>query len=94
MKVSQLVQGERYESKDGEEIREITSFASDGTLRYIIVPIVANATEARSVALQRRPVHEASKQDFATWAARKAGTSTHRSVDGMKFMRVIQGPTG
>lgn len=91
VKVSQLSIGERYESKGGDEIREIISFVSDGTLRYITIPIVP---EGRKLTVPRRRVYESTKQDFAKWATRKAGTSTHRSPDGMKFLNLIKGPTG
>ena len=94
MKVSQLVPGEQYEPKDGSEIREITSLVSDGTLRYVIIPIADNAKEARRIEHMRKRVHECTKKDFAAWAARKAGTSTHASTVGGKFLNAIKGPTG
>lgn len=93
MKVSQLVRGERYESKNGGEVREITSLVSDGTLRYTVVPIAADAKEARRLQSMRKPVHVVTQKEFAAWAARKLGTSTHNSVDGKKFLDWVKGPT-
>ncbi len=94
MKVSQLVRGERYESKDGGEIRQITSVTRDGTLHYVVIPIASDAKEARRIQTMRKPVHVSSQRDFAAWAARKVGTSMHQSVVGAKFLNAIKGPTG
>lgn len=76
MKVPQLVLGDRYESKDGDEVREIISFVSDGTLRYVTIPIVADVREARRIRNMRRSVHESSRKDFAKWARQPIAQST------------------
>jgi hypothetical protein len=84
MKFSQLNQGTIYESKDGREIRQLVWIHKGGVVEY--------RDYANGVPISR--LREMKGQDFAAWAHRKQGTSTHSSMGSQKLLTTVAGPKG